>query len=142
MQEIRFSRAAPWHCTSYKSYYIQDRSSGRDVHGNETYEYALFLKQPFQVVRRFRTRKQAYEYVSRLTGYSRWDIKMGSNGIVVNDREYLGVVYGNTMYRITRRTREVVTRPVDDKQLTRWHMKYVDCLSEAKEIIQNREDLP
>lgn len=119
MQEIRFSRAAPWHCTSYKSYYIQDRSSGRDVHGNET-----------------------YEYVSRLTGYSRWDIKMGSNGIVVNDREYLGVVYGNTMYRITRRTREVATRPVDDKQLTRWHMKYVDCLSEAKEIIQNREDLP
>lgn len=141
-QEIRFTRGgAPWRCPCYKSYYILERFGGRDIYGNETYEYALFHKQPYQVVQRFRTRRQAYEYVSRRTGLTRWDIKMGSVKVVINDREYLGVIYGNIMYRISRRTREVAIRPLYDKQLTRWHMKYVDCLSEAKEIIQRLEEV-
>lgn len=139
VQHIRFTKSAPWCCPSYKDYYIQGRPSGRDVHGNDTYEYALFRKQPFQVIQRFRTRKHAYEYMSRLTGFTRWDIKNGSSGIIINDRQYLGVIYNGAMYRITRRTREVATRPVDDEQLTHWHMKYIDCLSEAKEIIQSKE---
>ena len=135
-QEIKFTKAAPYCCPSYKNYYIQDRYTGRDIYGNETYEYALFRKQPFQTIRRFRTRRQAYEYVSHMTGYTRFDIKMGSSGIIMNDREYLGIIHGYTMYRIAKRTREVATRPVNDTQLTRWHMKYVDCLSEAKEILE------
>lgn len=139
--EIRFTKAAPWCCPSCGDYYIQDRPAGKDIHGHDTYEYALYHKLRFQVIRRFRTRRQAYEYVSRITGFSRWDIRMGSYGILVNDREYLGVLYNGTMYRITKRTREVATRPAEDERLTGWHMKYVDCLSEAKEIIQ-REDLP
>ena len=134
--EIRFSKKAHWCCPSYKDFYIQDRYIGRDVYGNETYEYALFRKHPFHVIRRFRKRKQAYEYVSNLTGYTRWDIKM-SNYNIINERDFLGVVYGNTIYRIVKRTREVQSRPIDDERLTCWHTKYVDCLSEAKQIIQN-----
>ena len=140
MKEIRFSRAAPWCCPSYKDYYIQDRSSGKDVYGNDAYDYALFKRQPFQVIRRFRTRKQAYEYVSRITGFDQWHIKMGSFSIVVNNHDYLGVIYGKSMYRISKRTREVAIRPVDDEQLSGWFMKYVDCLEYAKQLIKELEE--
>ena len=139
MQEISFTRKAPCACPSYKDYYIQDRPDGKDVHGNDTYGYALFKRQPFRVIRRFRTRRQAYEYVSNLTGLSRFDVKMGSSRIVMNDHEYLGVIHGKDFYKLSKRTREVSTRPVDDEQLTGWYMKYVDCLSEAKQIIKELE---
>lgn len=135
MTEIRFTRAQPCSCPAYGDYYIQDRAAGKDAYGNETYEYALFCRQPFRVIRRFRTRKQAYEYVSGLTGCTRWDIKIGSSNIIMNNCDYLGVLYGDTMYRLSKRTREVAVRPTKDKQLTRWHMRYVDCLAEAKNII-------
>ena len=140
MQEIKFTRADPWRCPAYKDFYIQDRPAGRDIYGNNAYKYALFRKIPFQVIRRFRTRKQAYEYVSRITGYSRWDIKWNSYGIVINDRDYLGVLYNGTLYRITKRTREVATRPLNDEQLSGWFIKYVECLTYAKELIKEMED--
>ena len=138
INEVRFNKKAPWCCPSYKNYYIQARYIGRDIYGNETYEYALFRKLPFILIRHFRTRKQAYEYLSNLTGYTRWDIKMGNQNIV-NDYDFLGIVYGSTIYRIEKRTRELYSRPIDDERLTCWHTKYVDCLSEAKQIIQSRE---
>ena len=140
MQEIRFTRAAPWRCPSYKDYYIQDRPTGKDIYGNDTYGYALFKMKPFQVIRRFRTRKQAYEYVSRITVLEQWHVKMGSHSIIVNDHDYLGVIYGKSMYRISKRTCEVATRPVEDEQLSGWFMKYVECLNYAKELIKDMED--
>lgn len=138
VQEIRFSRPTPGSCPAYKDYYIQDRFAGKDIYGNDAFEYALFKRVPFKVIRRFRTRKRAYEYVSNLTGFSRWDLSYRSCGIVVNDKEYLGVISNGTMYRITRRTREVATRPANDEQLTGWFMRYADCLEEAKQLIQEK----
>ncbi len=61
---------------------------------------------------------------------------MGSQSVITNNHEYLGVIHGDIMYRISKRTREVAMRPVDNEQLTGWHMKYVDCLSEAKSLIE------
>lgn len=139
-QEIRFSKAAPWRCPAYKDLYIKDRSIGRDVYGHERYEYALFRRRPFVTVKRFRTRKQAYQYVSDITGYTQWDVRMGCCNIVLNDHEYLGVIYGHNMYRITKRNNEVAVRSLEDDQLTGWYELYRDCLSAAKEIIQNMED--
>lgn len=140
MMEIKFTRSDPWSCPSCGFYYIQDRVAGKDIYGHETYEYALFRKCPFQVIRRFRTRKQAYEYVSNITGFSRWDLEWNSPSIVTNDREYLGVIYNMTMYRISKRTREVATRPVNDEQLSGWYMKYAECVSAAKQLINEQED--
>lgn len=136
MGEVRFSRTAPWCCPSYGEYYIQDKFSGKDIYGNDTYEYALFRRKPFQVIRRFRTRKQAYMYVSQVTGLDQWDIKMGSHSVITNNHEYLGVIHGDIMYRISKKTREVAMRPVDNEQLTGWHMKYIDCLSESKALLE------
>ena len=134
--DVRFTKATPCCCPSYGDFYIRDRASGKDIYGHETYEYALFKRQGSRIVRRFRTRKQAYAYVSKVTGYTRFDVKMGSTGIIMNDRQYMGVLHGKTLYRISKRTNEVATRPVDDVQLTGWHMKYAECLAEAKEIIE------
>ena len=36
---------------------------GKDVYGHDSYEYALFKRIGFQLVKKFRTRKQAYEYL-------------------------------------------------------------------------------
>ena len=140
MSGIKFTRTQPGSCPAYKDFYIQDRSAGKDVYGNDAYEYALFRRRPFELIRRFRTRKQAYEYVSRMTSYTRLDIRLRSCGIVVNDREYLGIIHGGVMYRISKRTREVCSRPVDDERLTGWYMKFADCLSEAKQLINEMED--
>ncbi len=138
--DVRFSKRAPWCCPAYENYYIQHRPAGRDIYGNETYEYALFRRLTFRVVKRFRTRKQAYAYVSRMTGYTRFDVKMGSTAIIVNDRQYLGVLYGETLFRIEKRTNEVSTRPVNDIQLSGWYMHYTDCVEDAKQIIRKEGD--
>lgn len=75
-------------------------------------------------------------YVSQVTGLDQWDIKFGSHRVITNNHEYLGVIHGDIMYRISKKTREVAMRPVNNEQLTGWHMKYVDALSEAKELIK------
>lgn len=141
MREIRFVPAMPGGCPAYGSFYIQDRlMDGRDIYGHETYQYALFRKVPFQVLRRFRTRKQAYEYLTCLTGLTRLDVEWGSHSIIVNDREHLGILHGDTMYRMDKRTREIVTRPLEDEQLTGWYDRYTECLSEAKSIVKRLEE--
>ena len=135
LQEIKFRKPAPGACPQYKDYYIKDRYIGRDRHGNECYEYALFRRLPFETVRQFRTRKQAYQYLSRLTYLSRFDIEMGCCNIICHDHEYLGVISGDTMYRITKRTRLLEKRPSEDQRLTRWFDRYADCLAEAKYLL-------
>jgi hypothetical protein len=136
MSEIRFQRRLPGACPQYKNFVIQDRYIGRNLYGNDCYEYSLFYKIDFEIVRRFRTRKQAYQYLSDLTGLSRLDIKMGSASIIRNDGECLGLIWGNTMYRLYKRTRVVERRPVEDEQITGWFEKFSECLAEAKEIIR------
>ncbi|MBQ3702493.1 MAG: hypothetical protein II885_07025 [Oscillospiraceae bacterium] len=135
MKEITFRKREPAGCPQYGDYYIRDRAIGRDSYGHERYEYALFRRQHFETVRQFRTRKQAYQYLSELTLLSRWDVERGSSSVICHGHEYLGVIYGDTMYRITKRTRVLDKRPVEDVQLTRWFDRYADCLAEAKRLL-------
>lgn len=139
MPEIRFTRAAPDRCPAYKDYYIQDRYVGRDIYGHEAYEYALFRRLHFRTVRRFRKRKQAYKYLSDLTGLTRWEVKMGSYHIVSNTRDALCVIHGRAMYRLEKRTNEIRTRPVDDEKLSGWYERYAECLAAAKETVKRLE---
>ena len=136
MADIRFQRRFTGACPQYRDFVIQDRYIGHDTYGNDCYEYALFRRVDFECIRRFRTRKQAYQYLSNLTGLSRWDMKMGSASIIRNDGECLGLIWGNTMYRLYKRTRVVERRPVEDEQITGWFEKFSECLAEAKEIIR------
>ncbi len=138
--KIRFTRADPRRCPAYRDYCIQDRAIGADVYGHEAYQYALFRKCPFQLLRRFRTRKQAYAYQSNLTGLDRMDIKWGSCRIVANDRDMLGVLDRGKMYRLNKRTREIHVRPEDDKQITGWFDTYKECLETAKTAVQREEE--
>ncbi len=140
MREVKFTKAAPGACPSYGEYYIQDRPYGRDIHGNECYQYALYRKRRFETLRRFRTRKQAYQYLSNRTGTSRWDIQYGSYSIIVNDRDYLGILHGSVMYRLNKRSREIQTRPAEDERVTVWYDKLNECIAEAKQIITEMED--
>lgn len=138
MTDIRFQRRFPGACPQYKDFVIRDRYIGHDTYGNDCYEYALFRQSHFEAVRQFRTKKQAYQYLSNLTGLTHWDIKMGSSSIICNNRECLGLIWGTTMYRLMKRTRVVEKRPVDDEQITCWYEQYTECLSEAKEIVGNK----
>lgn len=135
MREITFRKRDPAGCPQYGDYSIRDRYIGRDVYGHERYEYALFRLQHFEFVRRFRTRKQAYRYLSEITYLNRWDIQMGSSSIICHDHEYLGVLSGDTLYRITKRTRLLEKRPAEDQRLTGWFDRYADCLAEAKYLL-------
>lgn len=138
MKEIRFSRKDPSACPAYKDYYIQDRMAGRDIHGHETYEYALFRRRGFELVKKCRTRKQAYQYVGEKAYISKYEVDHGSNR-VVRDRDWLGVYTHDGIFKIIKRTNEILLRPMDDEQLTGWRMTYQDCLAEAKEIVRKLE---
>lgn len=78
-------------------------------------------------------------FVSRITGLTKWDVKMGSSSIVVNNRDLLGVRRDGKLYRIEKRTREVSSRPEEDIQLTVWFTNYADCLFSAKAFIRSKE---
>lgn len=138
MGDIRFTKAESSACPRYKDYYIQDRVAGRDVYGHETYEYALFRSCGFELVRKFRTRKQAYRYVGDKAYISRFEAEHGS-GRVVRDREWLGVYTHDRIFKIIKRTNEVLSRPVNDERLTGWCMTYQECLAEAKELVRELE---
>ena len=133
--EIRFTRSGPGACPAFRDYYIQDRFAGRDIYGNDAYQYALFRRLSFTVIRLFRTKKQGYRYLSELTGLTDWDVRMGSSSIICHDHEYLGVLSGDTLYRITKRTRLLEKRPAEDQRLTGWFDRYADCLAEAKYLL-------
>lgn len=135
-REIRFVRSKPYACPKYGTYYIQDRVIGKDVYGHDSYEYALFRRIGFQLVRKFRTRKQAYEYLSKKTSITQWDIKMGAYNIVVNDREVLGIMHGKTLYKLIKYTREVYARPLEDEKLSQWYTYYTECMENAKKIVR------
>lgn len=134
---IRFSRETPWSCPAYKEFYIRDRSDGKDIHGHDAYSYALYRRMPFVTLKRFRTRKQAYRYVSRLTGLDQISVRYGNSRVILNDREYLGVTYDDKMYRIIRCTHEVQERPVEDERLTGWFDNFNECLEMAKELVKS-----
>lgn len=137
--EIRFKKTAPDRCPAFRDFYILDRVSGRDIYGHETYQYALYRKNSFHAIRRFRTRRQAYEYLTQKTGLTRLDVKWRSRSIVVNDRDHLGVLHDGTLYRMNKKTREIDSRPLEDEQITGWFDRYADCVAESKEIIKKME---
>ncbi len=145
-QPIKFTRKHPWSCPSFRDFYIKDRANGKDIHGKTIYEYALFRKYQFQVVKRFRTRKQAYLYVSNITGINQYRTKTDNFQVIFNDRDYLGVSSDNgtcqIIYRITKRTNEVAI--LRNVQISGWYDKYIWCLNEAKKLIamiQEKENL-
>lgn len=139
MPEIRFTRSEPWRCPRYKNFFIQDRLAGKDVYGHDTYQYALFRDMPFQEIRRFRTRKQAYEWLSKETHLTRWDIERRNPAIIRNDNQSLAVWHNDNLYRLNKRRRLVEVRPVEDERLTVWHDKYTECLEDAKRVVMKLE---
>ncbi len=138
-EKIAFRRKHPYSCPAFGMYYIQSRPAGTDINGNGVYEYALFQKQPFVLVKRFRTRKQAYEWLGKRTALTRFDVEHGSIRVILNDKTALGVCYGCDMFKLDRRTRTVYTRPTEDLRLTVWYDKYVECVKWSKKIIAERE---
>ena len=138
-EKITFRRKHPYSCPAFGMYYIQDRPADRDVHGNSAREYALFQKQPFVFMKRFRTRKQAYEWLGKRTALTRFDVEHGCSRVILNDKTALGVVYGCDMYKLDKRTRTVFARPSDDLRLTIWYDKYAECVRWSKMIIAERE---
>ena len=138
-RDIRFVRDKPYACPQYGPFYIQDRMIGKDVYGHDSYEYALFRRIGFQLVRKFRTRRQAYEYLSKITSITQWDIKMGAYDIVVNDSKVLGIKHGKTLYKLIKYTREVYARPLEDEKLSQWYTTYNECLEKAKKIVREIE---
>lgn len=134
-------RAVNGMCPTYKDYYICDRFSGKDVHGHDTYEYALFRRSQKQILGKFRRRKQAYEFLGNIIGCrDKIYIQiMQDAGNAVNEREHLSIRRGDLIYRLEKRTNEVSVRPYYDQQISGWHMTYNECLKEAKEIIGRSE---
>ena len=135
-REIRFIRSEPYACPRYGTYYIQDRMIGKNIYGHESYEYALFRRIGFRLVKKFRTRKQAYEFLSKKTLVTQWDIKMGACNVIVNNRDVLGIEYGKILYKLIKRTREVYTRPSEDEKLSQWYASYNECLENSKKIVR------
>lgn len=135
--EIIFRKKYRWSCPSYGEFYIQDKEAGRDTHGNMTYVYALFKKRPFRPIKRFRKRKQAYEYLSNITCVSR---EMISDNLyrIHNDSRYFRILYNKTIFQIDKHTRELSSKPTVDEQITGWIDKYKNCLESSKEIILKR----
>ena len=138
-EEIRFTRPRPDACPQHKDYYIRERWSGYDIHGNETYDYALFQRVQFKFVRKFHRRKQAYEFLAKVAHITKFDVEQGSHRVITNTHEMIGIIGGSMMYRLNKRTRVLETRPIDDEQVTVWHMTYRDCLMDAKITIAARE---
>ena len=139
--EIVF-RAVNGMCPTYKDFYICDRFIGKDVHGHDAYEYALFRRSKKELLGRFRRRKQAYEFLAGIIGcrdkiYVRIMVESGS---AVNEREHLSVRRGDLIYRLEKRTNEVSVRPYYDQQISGWYMTYRECLKDAKETIGRIEN--
>lgn len=139
--EIKFTRKKPWECASCNDFYIQDRFVGKDVYGHDSYQYALFRRCPFRLIRKFRTRKQAYVAFENLTGISEFDIRMGSYRIISGARggRFFGVRSGDKMYRLDRYNRTIESRNMTDTQLSTWYDRHAECVTEAKKIIARLE---
>lgn len=140
-REIVFRPPYVGACPSYGEYYIGQRYAGRDIYGKEAYDSALFRKTPFRLVKKCRTRKQAYQYVAQETGLCWY---WGKNRREMppdtyDNREFAGVIREETCWKVIKRTNEVMTKPLHDEQLTPWFEKYADCLREAKELVATLE---
>ena len=132
--EIVFHKKHPWSCPTFRDYYIQDREAGRDIHGNQTYEYALFKKRPYQLIKKFNKRKQAYKCLSDITCIDR-ETAASNSYRIHNDVRYLRILYNNTIFQIDKYTNELSSRPIEDEQITAWYDKYNNCLNDSKRII-------
>ena len=135
--KVAFTRRRPFESPSFGDYYIQERKSGKNIYGHDSYEYSLFRRVPFETVATFRTRKQAYKYVSERTFFSKWSTDHHAPG-TIKDRDYVGCIHGSVMYRVEKKTRpvQVRMRPVDDEQVLGWFWTYNECLAAAKEYIE------
>ena len=136
MADVTFRRTEPGACPRYKDYYVQDRYTGKNVYGHDTYEYALFKKCPFVTIDRFRRRKQAYEYVARETGVTKETEKYTNR--VIREQGWVAVYNGADIWKIIKRTNEVQHRPEQDLRITGW-MQFAECLDAAKAYIEQIE---
>lgn len=138
MKEVRFTKKDPAACPSYKEYYIKDRMAGKDVHGHDAFEYALFRRRHFELVKKFRKRKQAYKYVCEACCVSKLGAERGDWNIV-RGTDYIGVYTSRGMYKVMKRSSEVLFRPYDDEQMSGWAVTYNECLTAAKIIVSAAE---
>lgn len=139
--EIKFARKNPWECAAYNDFYIQDRFTGKDVYGHDSYQYALFRRCPFRLIQKFRTRKQAYVAFGDVTGISEFDIRMGAYEIIsgAHGGRFFGVQSGDKIYRLDRYNRTIEVRPIHDTRISPWCDKYAECVTGAKQIIARLE---
>ena len=133
--DITFSRPYPGACPQYRDYYIQDRFAGKDVHGNDAYDYALFRRFCFIPIKKVSKRRQGYKYLNQITGLSRLELKYRSPSVIVNDRECLGIHHGYNFYKFMKRTGEIFMKPDEDVQISAWFMSYSECLEWSKETL-------
>lgn len=130
-EKIVFRRAEPWCCPRYQDYIIYERPCGKDIYGHETHQYALFRTYPLLFVRRFNTRKKAYQYMFCL----------GYHQILFSNPRELVIQVGNKCYKLEKYTRKLYVRQ-DREQLSEWFDSYSECLREAKQIVErDRNDL-
>lgn len=129
-------------CPCYGDYYIQDRKSGYDQYHNDRYEYALFKKEKRELVKRFKKRKKAYEYLSALTGYTEYSIIYNDSRVRLDKRKRVLSVIDKErsfIYWLYLDRGELFKKPYNDNQLSVWFESYADCLQYAKEYIENKK---
>ena len=135
MNEIMFVRKDSGDCPRYKNYFIHDRYDGK-IDGKDMYSYALFKDGEVEK-KRFRTFKEAEQYLNEIIGYSDWaheDTYYPS----VNDEKLKAAIIRGVVYRIWKDINTVeIKQP--DVQITPFYPKYRECLEEAKKIVADKE---
>ncbi len=134
MNEIVFS-SKDGGCPRYKNYFIHDHFDGH-IDGRDMYSYALF-KDGEMERKRFKTFKEADEYLNEVIGYEGWADK--DVYYPTRDDEVLkAAIIRDVVYRIWKDTNTVeIKQP--DVQITSFYSKYRECLEEAKKIVTDKE---
>ena len=134
MNEIVFS-SKDGSCPRYKNFFIHDHYDGH-IDGRDMYSYALF-KDGEKETKRFRSFKEADEYLSDIIGYSDWadkDVHYPTR----DDEVVKAAIIRDVVYRIWKDTNTVeIKQP--DIQITSFYPKYRECLEEAKKIVADKE---
>lgn len=145
MGEITFT-SRDGACPSYGNYYIMDRLAGKDPHGNTVYDYALFLAHDYETVAKFRTPKQAYEYVQaqfpnrlRPSAYPKYGYDANNYQFTNEHEGWQGCIdkQGNC-WKVNKATCTVEYKKASE-QLTGWFRTYQEALAAAKKIVYDRE---
>lgn len=134
MSDIVFS-SKNGSCPRYKNYFIHDHYDGR-IDGRDMYSYALFKDGQIER-KRFKTFKEADEYLNEVIGYEGWADK--DVYYPTRDDEVLkAAIIRDVVYRIWKDTNTVeIKQP--DIQITSFYPQYRDCLDDAKKIVAEEE---